>query len=220
MSRHLSARLQVVVLLASGLAGCGPNLKAPDGTRVSLRQYDSVNVKSVELDPNLPYPGLPRQLSGAIYGKLYLSKMWLQSSPRDTQISLFGVAGVVGGGSKDTGTRPADLRVVILSAHYPSKAARVLIGAANTMKCRMEVLDPRAGSLLGSAEVSASKGPATHGALGSGATGVVVNLLTDNPDIYDLMLNDAMAGAIAQVLDRAKKYEPPNPPTPKANATP
>jgi len=193
------------------LPGCGPNLKTADGTRVSLREFDGVNIKSVEVDPSVPYPGLPRHLSTAIHSKLYLSKMWADPG--------YGY-GLFGAVPRHEASRMADLRVAILAARYPSKAARVLVGAANSMRCRMEVLDPRSGTLLGSTEVPASKGPVTHGALGGGVTGVLVKLATDMPEMYDLMLNDAMAGAIVKVLDRAKKYQPPSQPAPKTASPP
>jgi hypothetical protein len=194
MSPHAVAGVLVPVL-ASLVAGCGPNLKAADGTRVSLHDYDSVNIRSVDLDPSVPYPGLCRQLAGAIQGKLYLSKMW--AMPAGT----YWPYGVVNGENTD---HAVDLRVLILAARYPSKGTRILLGAPNTMRCRMEVFDPSSDTLLGTAEVSAAKGPATHGVL-SGAMGVAVNMMTDMPEINELLLNDQMAGAIVKVLDRAKK---------------
>ncbi len=200
MSRRAVAGMLVVVL-ASVVAGCGPNLKAADGTRVSLHDYDSVSIKSVDLDPSVPYPGLPRQLSGAILGKLYLSKMW--AMPGGT----YWPYGVVKG---ENTSRAIDLRVLVLAAHYPSKGSRVVLGSANTMLCRMEVFDQPDGTLLGTADVFASKGPMTHGLLGGGVMGVVMNLATDMPEINELLLNDEMARAVVKVLDRAKRYQGTN----------
>jgi hypothetical protein len=185
----------VVALLAGLVSGCGPSLKATDGTRVSLRVYDSVNLKSVDRDPTVPYPGLPRQLSTMIAAKLYLNKMW--ALPAGTY-SAYGPAT-----SEPTG-RTVDLQVLILAARYPSKGSRILLGAPNTMRCRMEVLDHASSTFLGAAEVCAVKGPSTHGVL-SGAMGVAVNAMTDMPEMNELLLNDQMAGAIIEVLERAKR---------------
>ncbi len=188
-----------VVLLSGLVAGCNPHLKAPDGTRVSLHDYDAVSLRSVTIDPELPYPGLPRQLSTAISGQLYLSKMWVQEDDAD-----------LGAAAEQAGRTPRmlDLCVNIESAHYPRKAARVFLGAPHRMRCQMDVYDHVTSQLLGSAHVSASRGPPTHGLLGGGVMGVIVNAATDHAEINELLVYYDMGARIVRVLERAKKHRP------------
>jgi len=217
--RHLksagAAFLSILVLGAA--AGCGPNLKAPDGTRVSLRDYDAVVVEPITMDPSINLPGLPEQLRTAILGSLRTSVFWRVPAEN------WAVPGLPLQASNPSPGRPVRLRVRVKKVVFPSKGESVLLGTDHCMTCQVEVHDPHTNTLLGDAEVTATHDAGGPGLLGGGVVGVLINLSAYIDGMEDQLLIHQMAEEIVKVLERARKYSPPpakKPPAPSQTKNP
>ena len=187
---HWFAAACSLVLLSQG--GCGPELKSPNGGRLSLMEYRSVALNKIEKEPGIEYEELVNLLEVLLRGQI----MSMGDRAPD--------------GDRSNGHRRADVNLRILTLHCPSHSEEVWLGSSHTMACRLEVYDSETATLLGSAKLFAAATPAlgNTGLLRGGLLGVVSRAGPDLTHAHRIMLVNQMAQEVVKVLERARKAHP------------
>lgn len=218
-SRAKCVSVAALCQLAIIVFGCSEESAKPsrDGSSsLNLRGYECISLKSVDIDPNLGFPGLPAQLTPVLQSQLLSSERWLYRGPAPDTTVVVGThmesrRARPAGDNGSASSAPADDRrsvavaVTMLRVEIPSKMEHAL-GQPRSMTCRVDVFDEKTAAPLGSKVVEGSSGPsiakrlAAHVVAGPGA---VLPPLNEDMDKSSLLSNTAKA--IVEALEAAKR---------------